>query len=66
MKTIGQCKECKFWVDCSIEDPYAYKPNDWGECIKSKYDLSLGKKTMSEFGCIHWEKKEEEHETETT
>ena len=65
MKTIGQCKECKFWADCSIENPDTYKANEWGDCWKSQYNLSLGKTTQGKFGCIYWEKKEEEHETET-
>lgn len=57
MKTIGTCKECKWWADCSKTDPEIYNTQDWGMCEKSKYNMSLGKTTQADFGCIHWEDK---------
>jgi hypothetical protein len=57
MKTIGTCKECKKWQDCSKTNPEIYNTDDWGSCLESRHNPSLGKTTHADFGCIHWEAK---------
>ena len=61
MGTCKECKECKWWKDCYESSPEIYKTGDWGECGLAEFQVSLGKKTMGGFGCIHWESKDDTH-----
>ena len=63
MKTIGTCKECKWWNDwqCSHIALDAYHPGNENEVDVFAYDDSYPLRMSPDFGCIHWESKDDTH-----
>lgn len=59
-KIIGTCKECKWW--------YAGIHKQFRKCINPQVNeqvLDYPIYTLSNFGCIHWERREERKEMVT-
>ena len=56
MKTIGTCKECKWWKDSHEINPVSLVGKS-GVCLNhSIFNAQFS--SMGDFGCIYWEAKD--------